>query len=140
MVLELLYPGVRAALLADASLAALIGTRAWDTLAPPNATFPFLTFGGPTSASFGTFGNPGNDDTLTIDLWDRTAGAKKETPTTSAGVNVLYGHVERILNDKRLTIGGMTHVVGRTVLVANLLDVDGLTRHGVVRYSALSFG
>lgn len=138
-VLEPLYLGFHAALAADGALSALVGTRIYDTIAPPAAVFPRITIDSPSEDDFRTFGNAGNDDSWLIHLWDRTANATAERPTNSSRVNVMYGHVERILNMQRLAIGGMSHVVGRTRLINNGLDEDGITRHGVVRYTALSF-
>lgn len=136
---DAVYLGIHAALLADGAFAAVVATRVFDTIAPASTAYPFVTIDSPTSRDFRAFGNPGEDDSFAIHLWARDDKANKGRPTSMKQVNELYGLVEAVLNQTRLTISGVTHIVGRTTLLTNALDADGVTRHGVVRYTCQAF-
>lgn len=138
---EEVYLGMHAALVADAGLTALVpAVRIRDTYALPGTAFPHITIDSPTEQDFTTFGNPGNDGSFVIHIWSRDdTDATAEYPTNMQQVNAIYKHVERILNNVRLNIGGIRHVVGRTQLLGSPLDADNRTRHGIVRYSSLAF-
>lgn len=138
-VLEPVYLGVHAALAADGALTAIVGTRIYDTIAPVASQFPRITIDSGSEQDWRTFGNAGNDGSWAIHIWDRTNGATAERPTNSQRVNVIYGHIERLLNQTRLTIGGVAYQLGRTRLVNNGLDQDGITRHGFVRFTHLTY-
>lgn len=138
-VLEPVYLGVHAALAADGPLTAIVGTRIYDTIAPPSSAFPRITIDSGSEQDWRTFGNAGNDGSWAIHLWDRTTGATAERPTNQKRVNEMYARVELVLNQTRLTIGGISYQLGRTRLVNNGLDIDGITRHGFVRFTHLTY-
>jgi len=139
-VVDTLYLGIHAALDVDVALAALIGDRIYDTKAPEGTQFPYLTIDSPTEVAFEAFGNPGNDNAWVIHIWSKPDDdARPENPTDQKQVNEIYKEVNRLLHNVRLNIAGMSHVVGRCALLGNVLDADGFTRHGIVRYQALSF-
>lgn len=139
-VAETLYLGLHAALDVDVPLAALVGDRIYDTKAPEGTVFPYLTIDSPTEVAFETFGNEGNDNAWVIHIWSRPDDdARPENPSDQREVNLIYKEINRILHNKRLNIVGMSHIVGRCALLGNVLDADGFTRHGIVRYTALSY-
>ena len=120
-----------AALLADGALSAkLAGDKLYSLVAPKNSAFDYLVLGDSPEVGFRTFGRAGHDTELAIHIWSRGQQRK--------GVLSIYGDIERVLDNKRLTLDGHTMGLMRTRLQSVLTDPDGITCHGVVRARVVS--
>jgi len=72
-----LQKGVRAALVADAGVSALISTRLYDE-PPQNVTFPYARFGGIEPLAFDTDTAEGALVSFTIEVYSRSASGRVE--------------------------------------------------------------
>lgn len=121
------------ALEADGPLIAILaGDQIYSGTAPEGSAFPYLTLGDSTEGDFNAIGRNGNEGTETIHIWSRVAG-KQEVLT-------IWGHIERILNRKKLTLSAGEQLSGFARLVTVIPDPDGKTTHGVVIYRSLARG
>lgn len=123
-----------AALEADAPLTAILaGDQIYSGTAPEGSAFPYLTLGESTEGEFNKFMRRGNDTTCTLHIWSQVGGKQQ--------VLTIWGHLERILNRKKLTLTAPgEQLFGTAQLVTVVSDPDGITTHGVVRYRSLARG
>lgn len=126
-----LQQAVHAALSGDATLQGLLGVpaRVFDHV-PPGSGFPYLVLGEATSAPFDGKTEDGMTQTLTIHTWSRYRGLKETKEIMAA--------VAAVLDDASLTVAGHTLTLLRFEFGATFLDADGLTRHGVQRFRAVT--
>ena len=126
-----LQQGLHAALSGDAALQALLGdpARIFDQV-PQDSAFPYLVIGEDTTGPFDTKTESGMEHRLTIHSWSRYRGLK-ETKQLMAAVTAA-------LDGAGLSVSGHELVLIRQEFGATFLDPDGLTRHGVQRFRALT--
>ena len=126
-----LQQAVHAALSGDATLQGLLGVpaRVFDHV-PPGSAFPYLVLGEATSAPFDAKTEDGMTQTLTIHAWSRYRGLKETKEIMAA--------VAAALDDRALAVAGHTLALLRFEFGATFLDPDGLTRHGVQRFRAIT--
>ena len=67
---------VRAAILGDAALAALLNNGVYDE-APRHAVFPYVSFGDVTLRDWSTGGGPGLEHDFILDIWSAAPGARE---------------------------------------------------------------
>lgn len=72
----------------------------------------------------------GAEVTLTVHAWSRYAGTKE--------VKQLAAAVREALDNVALSVSGQTLVLCRFQFATDFLEPDGRTRHGVVRFRALT--
>ena len=122
---------VYTALRADATLKTLISdpVRVLDH-APQDSDFPYLVIGEATGVDFDTKDTDGMDQTLMIHTWSRYRGLSETKQIMSAVLDAL---------DKvALAVSGHTLALLRFEFSDTFLDPDGLTRHGVQRFRAMT--
>jgi len=126
-----LQQAVYAALTGDATLQGLLGApaRVFDHV-PADTAFPYLVLGEAASAPFDAKTEDGMAQTLTIHTWSRYRGLKETKEIMAA--------VAAALDDRSLSLAGHALVLLRFEFGATFLDADGLTRHGVQRFHALT--
>ena len=126
-----LQQAVYAALTGDASVQALLGNpaRVFDHV-PQDSVFPYVVVGEVTSGPFDTKTEDGLDQTLTIHSWSRYRGLKETKEIMAA--------VTGALDQQALAVSGHDLVLLRLTFGATVLDPDGLTRHGVQRFRAVT--
>ena len=126
-----LQQAVYATLTDDAALQALIGNpaRVFDHV-PQDSAFPYVVVGEATSGPFDTKTEDGLEQTLTIHTWSRYRGLKETKDIMAA--------VMGALDDQALAVNGHDLVLLRFTFGATFLDPDGLTRHGVQRFRAVT--
>ena len=126
-----LQQAVFAALGADAGLKALLGdpARIYDHV-PPSSPFPYLVIGEATSGPFDAKSEDGMEQTLTLHAWSRRRGLKETKEIMAA--------VTQALDDRALSLTGHTLVLLRFEFGTTALETDGLTRHGVQRFRAIT--
>ncbi len=126
-----LQQALHAALSGDAALQAFLGDPAqvFDQV-PQDSAFPYLVIGEDTTGPFDTKTEAGMEHRLTIHSWSRYRGLK-ETKQLMAAVTAT-------LDGASLSVSGHDLVLIRHEFGATFLDPDGLTRHGVQRFRALT--
>lgn len=128
-----LQQAAHAALSADAALKALIGdpARVYDHV-PQDSPFPYVVLGAaegrPGEARTKTEG--GFEATLAVHTWSRYRGLKEAKAIMAA--------VADALDQRDLALAGHALILIHFVFGATFLDEDGLTRHGVQRFRALT--
>jgi Protein of unknown function (DUF3168) len=126
-----LQTAIFTALSADAGVKALIGdpARIFDHV-PPESVFPYLVIGEATSTPFDAKTQDGMEQTLTLHAWSRYRGLKE--------IKDIMAAVSNALDQQALNLTGHTLVLLRFDFGATFLDSDGLTRHGVQRFGAIT--
>ena len=126
-----LQQAIFAALSADTGVKSLLGdpARIFDHV-PPSSDFPYLVLGEATGTPFDAKTEDGMEQTLTLHTWSRARGLRETKEIMAA--------VAKALDGPALTLGGHTLILLRFELATTFLDSDGLTRHGVQRFRALT--
>ncbi|MFQ6016774.1 MAG: DUF3168 domain-containing protein [Kiloniellaceae bacterium] len=126
-----LQQAVYTALAGDAALLGLIGNpaRVFDH-APQDSAFPYVVIGEATSGAFDTKTEDGMEQALTIHTWSRYRGLKETKQIMAAVLDAL--------DQQALTVPGHELILLRFTFGATFLDPDGLTRHGVQRFRAVT--
>ena len=120
-----LQKGVRAALVADAGVSALIGTRLYDE-PPQNVTFPYARFGGIEPLAFDTDSMEGALVSFTIEAHSRSASGRVEAAQIAEAVKAALHRQEA-----SVTVAGHT-------LVELIFETFSVTRDGEGRgYTAI---
>jgi hypothetical protein len=122
-----LRKGIDTALLADATLDAIIDGRVYaDASKPENAEVPFVAYGTPSEADFATFSTPGNSGVRLLHLY----GVDDEQ------VETMYEAVNGVLSEP-ISLTGHTALRLACSLLSVSADPSGGS-HGVVRVAALT--
>jgi hypothetical protein len=120
-----LQKGIRAALVADAGVSALIGTRLYDE-PPQNVTFPYARFGGIEPLAFDTDTKEGALVSFTIEAYSRSASGRVEAARIADAVKAALHRQEASVS-----------VAGHT-LVELIFETFSVTRDGEGRgYTAI---
>ncbi len=119
------------ALTGDTALQALIGNpaRVHDDV-PPDAAFPFVTFGDADASDWSTKESLGAEHTVTLHAWSRYEGHKE--------AQQILETIEALLHDANLTLTGHALVNLRFVSSGIVRDPDGATAHGFIRFRAVT--
>ena len=123
-----LQQAVYAALSADTALAALVD-EVHDHV-PANAAFPYVAFGETETVPWGAKDFSGMEHTLTLNVWSRYKGRKEAKQIMAA--------IHDALHEAALAVTGQTLVNLRFKSAETAIDSDGVTRHAVVRYRAVT--
>jgi len=124
-----LLGAIRAALLADADVSALLAERVYDD-APADAVFPYVTFGRIETRAADASASAALDHAVTLHVWSRHGG-RAEALSVIAAMRAALHHAALTPADHRLIL-----------LLVSFTDVfragDGRTTHGVVRLRAVT--
>ncbi|MFQ5783608.1 MAG: DUF3168 domain-containing protein [Alphaproteobacteria bacterium] len=123
-----LQQAVFAALTGDPTLMAMIA-GVFDRV-PQGTNFPYVTIGEATARAWGAAGLDGVEATLVLHVWSRARGRKE--------VKEIMAQIHRVLDDTNLTVPGHVLVSLRFGFAEYLPDADGITEHGIARYSAVT--
>ena len=96
---------------------------------PVDAAFPYVVIGDDTHIPFDTDDSLGSESTLTLHVWSRYRG-KKECKDIMA---LIYAALTR----QPLVLDGHDLITIEFEYSEVVLDPDGITRHGVLRFRAL---
>lgn len=96
---------------------------------PQDAAFPYIAIGEDVLTQWDTDSEIGVTGSITIHTWSRLRG-RKETKT-------IQGLIEDALHRAILTTAGYKFVSIDQESVSTLIDVDGLTRHGVQEFNII---
>src|SRR5262252_10195894 len=97
----------------------------------PNQTFPYLTMGESIVVEDDTLDKQGVNIEFTVHVWSRQRGAQE--------IQDLMAQAKDALHDQRLPAVGFQWVATKLIYGQTLRDVDGQTRHGILRFRVLTF-
>ena len=97
---------------------------------PPQAPFPFIVVGDTTANQWGAGELDGEEHALSIHIWSRYQGRMQ--------MKQMMGEVKAALTLPLAALAGHVLVDLRFVFADEFPDLDGVSRHGVVRFRALT--
>ena len=125
-----LRAAIHDALVADASLSALLGgPRVYDE-PPKSVAFPYVTLGETRVSDFSTGTERGEEHHLTLHAWSRQGGHKE--------AHLVAGALLQALDDAPLTLTDHRLVNFRFALADVRREADGRTYHALVRFRAVT--
>ena len=95
-------------------------------------TYPFITLGEETAIDYSTNNLVGAETTINIHIWSRYKGSKE--------TKQIMDKVHDLLHDKSLSVTGVNLINLRFEYSDIMRDPDGITRHGVMRFRAITLG
>ena len=98
---------------------------------PAGTAYPYIRIGEETVVDNATKTLDSNEHTITIHCWSQYAGMKE--------IKLLMQQVYTILHDSSLSVSGANLINLRHEFETTLLEGDGITRHGVMRFRAVLF-
>jgi hypothetical protein len=120
-----LYAAIYSALTTGAS----IGASVYDAV-PQDAAYPHVEIAGGRALDWSAQVMRGEETTIEIHVWSRYRGMKE--------ARTIMGAVKDKLHEATLTLSGATFVDIRCTDLDLFTDADGMTRHGIVRFRALT--
>jgi hypothetical protein len=115
----------------DSTLDGLVGNNKIFDDVPQGTAYPYVVIGEETAINSGSKTLDGCEYTLTIHVWSRYRGRKE--------VKSIMERIYTLLNDYDMVVSGASLVNLRQEFEQVLMDVDGITRHGVIRFRAVVF-
>ena len=115
----------------DSSLDSLIGNNKILDDGPQGTDYPYVQIGEETTIDAGLKDKEAQEYTLTIHIWSRYRG-NKETKEIAERIYTL-------LHNGAISVTGASLANIRNEFFTVLIDDDGLTRHGVMRFRAIVF-
>ncbi len=127
-----LQAAVLAALRGHGALTALLagGADGVRDHVPQGTAYPYVVIGEAKTKDFDTKTEQGMEQTLTIHSWSQYQGMME--------VKQIMAEVTAALDRQSLALTGHRLVLLRFEFSETMLDPDGLTRHGVQRFRALT--
>jgi hypothetical protein len=112
----------------DASLSSKVSEiyDGFPNLQETPVKFPFITFGDSNSNQFASFDHPGEEVFFTIHIWSRYKGYKEALDITA--------DIQRLLNQQDIDVDEFGKVGCFFDTSDTMRDVDGITRHVILRY------
>lgn len=98
---------------------------------PENQEYPYVVVGEETSLNIGCKTKDALEHTLTIHSYSRERGRKQVKQIMSA--------IYEVLHESNLSVSGASLINLRNEFETVLLETDGITRHGVLRFRAVVF-
>ena len=98
---------------------------------PEGATYPYIVIGEETSANDGTKDIDAVEYTLTLHIWSQYRGRRE--------IKEIMQSVYDLLHDTGITVSGASLANIRQEFNNTLMENDGITRHGVMRFRAVVF-
>jgi hypothetical protein len=126
-----LQTAIYAKLTGDSTLTDTLGVSIYDDI-PENASFPYIQMGQDSISEYDVKDADGSQTTMTLHIWSQYKGAKETK-------NIL-DKLHDLLHDSDLTVSGYNFVNCRFEFADILRDPDGVTRHGVIRFRAVTLG
>ncbi len=119
-----------AALKADTAVADFVAARIYD-FPPADATFPYISLGPSSVVPDNADCIEGREETLQIDVWDRSNGLMHPCRAIVDAVYSAFHEVTLTLDDP------YANVETNVTLMQVFMDPDGLTAHGVVQVTGM---
>jgi hypothetical protein len=96
---------------------------------PKGTAFPYVTIGDSTASDWSTKTTSGTEQNFSIHVWSREGGRAQ-------AANIME-RVYELLHEGTLGVPNHTLVLSRLVSSALILESDGFTYHGTMRFRAL---
>ena len=126
-----LQTAIYSALSGDSTLTSTLSCGVYDDT-PEESAFPFIVIGEDTTTEYGTADVDGGSTTVTIHVWSQYKGSKE--------AKNIIDRVHPLLHDSSLSQTGFNLVNMRYEFSDVLRDPDGVTRHGIIRFRAITLG
>ena len=123
-----LQKGIRAALVANSGVTALVSTRVYDE-PPQNVTYPFVRFGDIQPRSADTDGSTGAEVTFNVETYSQTTGRVEATQIAEAIRTALHR------SEGSVTLAGFNLIELRCETY--VVDREGRGHNGNVIFSAI---
>ena len=107
-----------------------ITSKVYDDV-PEGTAYPYIVIGEETAIPTGAKDTDGHEHTLTFHVWSKYRGRKE--------IKQIMEQIYTILHNVAISITGATLVNIRHEFERTLLESDGITRHGVIRFRAVVF-
>ena len=98
---------------------------------PENTAYPYVILGEETSANSGTKSLDAIEHTLTLHVWSQYRGRRE--------IKEIMQSVYSLLHNTAITVTGASLVNIRQEFNNTLMENDGITRHGIMRFRAVVF-
>tara|TARA_Y100001937_G_scaffold113706_1_gene162696 strand:- start:231 stop:641 length:411 start_codon:yes stop_codon:yes gene_type:complete len=96
---------------------------------PEGTGYPYIVVGEESSNNVSTKSLDMHEHTLTIHTWSQYRGLKE--------IKVIMKQIYDNLNDVNLSVSGGQAVNMKQEFLTTLVDADGITRHGIMRFRAV---
>jgi hypothetical protein len=96
---------------------------------PQGSAFPYITLGEAAITDFSTKTSTGTEQILTLHIWSRGGGRKESA--------LIMERVYALLHQASLSVTGQALVLMRFLSSEILLENDGCTYHGIMRFRAV---
>ncbi len=107
-----------------------ITSKVFDDV-PEGTAYPYVVIGEETAIPVGAKDTDGHEHTLTFHVWSQYRGRKE--------IKQIMQQIYTLLHNVAISITGATLVNIRHEFERTLLESDGITRHGVIRFRAVVF-
>ena len=107
-----------------------ITSKVFDDV-PEGTAYPYLVIGEETATNIDTKDKEAHEHTLTFHVWSQYRGRKE--------IKNIMSQIYTALHNSDITVSGATLVNIRHEFENTLLESDGITRHGVMRFRAVVF-
>ena len=96
---------------------------------PQDTAYPYIVIGEETASNISTKTLDMHEHTLTIHTWSQYRGRKE--------IKVIMEQIYDTLNNASLSVSGGQAVNMKQEFLTTLVDADGITRHGIMRFRAV---
>lgn len=98
---------------------------------PEDSDYPYIVVGEETANNISTKTVDAHEHTLTLHVWSVYRGRKE--------IKIIMGQVYDALHDSDINVSGASLVNLKQEFERTLMEGDGITRHGVIRFRAVVF-
>lgn len=96
---------------------------------PEGKVYPYVVIGEETQSNISTKSSDLHEHTLTIHVWSQYRGRKE--------IKVIMKQIYDSLHNNAITVTGASLVDIKQEFEQTLMESDGITRHGVMRFRAV---
>lgn len=126
-----LQTAIYSALSGDSNLTSTLGASVFDEV-PDQSSYPFVALGEETVVEYDTKDLDGASHTINIHVWSQYKGAKQ--------TKQIMDRIHTLLHDSSLSVSGFNLIRMQFEFSDIMRDPDGVTRHGVMRFRAITLG
>jgi len=108
----------------DSTLDGLVGDNKIFDNVPQDTTYPYVRIGLESTSDVGTKTLDGNIHRVDIEAWSQYRGQKE--------IKQIMERLYLLLNNTTIGVTGANSVMSYVVNTATIVEVDNLTRHGII--------